>query len=74
VEKNISQRAIETAGGPTRLSEYFSVTPQAIRNWGLRNKIPAEHCFPISCLTGCVFQPHQLRPDIFDENQIAQKK
>lgn len=73
MKKNVSQRAIEAGGGQSAVASIFNVTPTAVRLWGSKNKIPAQHVAEICRMTGCIFQPNDLRPDVFDETQTIGK-
>lgn len=70
--KNVSQRAIEAAGGASVIAREFDLTPTSVFQWGKRDNIPAAYVPRICAMAHCLFQPHQLRPDIFDETQIVQ--
>lgn len=49
---NPMHRAIEAAGGPTKLAASLGVMKQAVHNWRLRGKPPVAYALPIEQLTG----------------------
>lgn len=53
-------RAIEAAGGVTRLSEAIGVTRSAVSQWP---RVPAERVIAVEKATGVPRQ--ELRPDIY---------
>lgn len=58
---DVCKRAIETAGGPGKLSAALSsITPQAISQW---RRVPSERVLAVESATG--ISRHDLRPDIF---------
>jgi DNA-binding transcriptional regulator YdaS (Cro superfamily) len=54
------KEAVKRAGGLTKLSRVFGVTPQAIYKWEM---VPPERCQELAMLAG--MSVHDLRPDIF---------
>jgi hypothetical protein len=66
---NITQRAIEAAGGPMAVARDFGKqSHQSARQWGINNKFPAHLVIDLCKMTKGAFQPRQIRPDIFDES------
>jgi DNA-binding transcriptional regulator YdaS (Cro superfamily) len=59
------QKAIETAGGATRLAEKIGLSSMAISHWKHRHKgaVPSSHVLPVYQATGVT--PHELRPDLY---------
>lgn len=63
---NPLQRAIEVAGGLTRLADAIGVTPQRLLNWVDRG-VPAERCPDIERATreaGTAVTCEELKPDV----------
>ena len=56
----ITQKAIDIAGGPTRLAALLNITQGAISQW---ERIPPSRVQIVAHLTG--LPAEQLRPDIF---------
>ena len=63
MNKTPLERAIEKAGGQTKLARDIGTTQQGIYYWLKKNKVPAEFCPKIEEATG--ISKHELRPDIF---------
>lgn len=57
------KKAIEKAGGMTKLARKVGVTPQCVNGWVARKRVPPEQCVRIEAVTGV--SRRQLRPDIF---------
>ena len=65
----ITQRAIDKAGGPTKISPEIGTSPQNISMW---KRIPTKWCDKISQMSGIPM--HELRPDVFtnpEERSVA---
>jgi DNA-binding transcriptional regulator YdaS (Cro superfamily) len=56
-------RAAATFGGFAELARKLGVTPQAVGNWHMRGRVPAERVLEIERLTSV--SRHALRPDIY---------
>lgn len=56
-------RAIEAAGGATRLASALGVRVNVVTNWRARGTVPAEQVLAIESATG--ISRHDLRPDVF---------
>lgn len=56
-------RAIEAAGGATRLASALGVKVNVVTNWRARGTAPAEQVLAIESATGV--SRHDLRPDVF---------
>jgi len=65
-EKNTTKKAIEVAGGPVKVAKRFELTTGAVIHWQRKDKVPAANVVDLCHMTRGVFQPHQLRPDVFD--------
>lgn len=63
---NAIDKAIEVAGGVTRLAEKLAASPQVVANWKKRG-VPAKRVLDVESATG--IPRHELRPDIFGEQQ-----
>ena len=57
------KKAIEKAGGMTKLARLVGVTPQCVNGWVSRKRVPPEQCARIELVTGV--NRKKLRPDIF---------
>lgn len=67
------KKAIDLAGGQTKIAKKCNTTQQRVWNWIHRDKkIPAEYVLTIEKLTGV--SRHELRTDIYpldNESQVA---
>jgi DNA-binding transcriptional regulator YdaS (Cro superfamily) len=54
------QRAIQKAGGYTKLAQALGIKPQAVYYWEI---VPSERCLQVSQITG--ISVHELRPEVF---------
>jgi DNA-binding transcriptional regulator YdaS (Cro superfamily) len=61
---NITYQAVMAAGGPTHVAESLDLTPSGVSQW-YHNNVPANRVIELCRLTRGVFQPHQIRPDVF---------
>lgn len=62
------KKAIDLAGGQTKVAKKCNTTQQRVWNWIHRDKkIPAEYVLNIEKLTGV--SRHELRPDIYPFGQ-----
>lgn len=57
------KRAIEAAGGVTKLAVAMGITAQRVSNWVERG-VPAERCPDIERATGGAVTCEELRPDV----------
>lgn len=57
------QRAIEHAGGVSKLASRIGVTAQRLSNWQERG-VPAERCPDIENATNGAVRCEDLRPDV----------
>jgi DNA-binding transcriptional regulator YdaS (Cro superfamily) len=64
--KSPKDRAVEAAGGVTKLAEALSITRSAVSQW---DEIPMERVFEVSRVTGVPV--HELRPDLIPAPQDA---
>lgn len=58
----VLQRALEAAGGVSRLATFLELHPSTVSGW---RRIPAGYVLAISKLTGIA--PNELRPDLRSE-------
>ena len=68
-QKPIEWRAIMAAGAPRRVAEHTGYHEITVRKWATGKPIAADAVTTICRLGQGMFQPHQLRPDVFDESQ-----
>lgn len=57
---SVLKTVLDKAGGPTRVSELLGLHYSAPSKW---RKIPAQHCIPLSKVTGVSI--FAMRPDVF---------
>ena len=63
--KNL-QKAVDIAGGQTRLAKLIGVSQPRLWNWLNRDLVvPAEYVHPICSAVDNKVKPIELRPDIF---------
>lgn len=66
---NITQKAIEAAGGPMVVARNFGKQSHSSAvQWGNANRFPAHFVIDLCKMTKGAFQPRELRADIFDES------
>jgi DNA-binding transcriptional regulator YdaS (Cro superfamily) len=74
---NALERAIEAAGGLTKLAAKLEVSPQVIVNWRKRNNVPAPRVLDVeaACVDEATGEPrvtrHDLRPDLYPDERAA---
>lgn len=61
----ILRKAIQLAGGVTRLAAALDCRQSVVSNWLMRGQVPAERCRAIEQATGGAVTAEELRPDIF---------
>lgn len=65
------ERAIEVAGGLTKLADRLEVSPQVIVNWRKRGNVPPDRVLAIEAATVDAdsglpaVTRHDLRPDLY---------
>jgi len=69
------ERAINVAGGLSRLAERLEVSPQVIVNWRKRGRVPADRVLAIESATldesgKPQVTRHELRPDLYPPEQL----
>lgn len=64
------QRAIEAAGGLTRLAERIGVSPQVVSNWRSRG-IPADRVLAVERASDGKVSRSELRPDLYPLESAA---
>lgn len=65
--KSPKDRAVEAAGGASRLAEKLGVTRSAVSQW---REIPAERVHEVESLTGV--PRSELRPDLYPPEREPQ--
>lgn len=64
--RGIVWRVVTAAGGRTRVARRFGISKNAVSEWIAKDTIPAHYVVDLCQLIGGgVFQPHQIRPDVF---------
>ena len=58
-------RAIEAAGGLTKLAVRVGVSPSVVSNWKRRGSIPPNRVIAIEAATNKRVRRHDLRPDLY---------
>lgn len=61
----IVERVIELAGGASAIAKMCSVSPQAVQQWKISGRIPAERVLIIEKLVDGQVSRYQMRPDVF---------
>jgi DNA-binding transcriptional regulator YdaS (Cro superfamily) len=56
------KRAVEQAGGPTRVASLFGISSQAVSQW---DRCPAQRVLKLAEASGVA--PHELRPDLYPQ-------
>ncbi|MCK8785236.1 helix-turn-helix domain-containing protein [Roseomonas sp. NAR14] len=59
-----AERAIELAGGLTKLADLVGVKPSSVFKWRVR-RVPAERVLAVERATGGKVTRHELRPDLY---------
>lgn len=62
------ERAIDAAGGATKLADTIGVTRQAISQW---DRCPAERVIAVERAAEKRVTRHELRPDLYPEETTA---
>ena len=70
MNKTPLEAAIEAVGSAKALAEKVGVTPMAITQWKARG-VPAHRVRSVVEACGGAVTAHQLRPDIFHEDQSS---
>jgi len=66
---NAIERAIQAVGGQKNLAKMMGVSKQAVTKW--RKKVPAERVLKIESATNGAVTRHELRPDLYPEEDRA---
>lgn len=61
------EKAVDAAGNASILARRLGVKRQSVQQW--KKQIPAERVLEIERLTGV--SRHELRPDLYPENEAA---
>lgn len=68
--KSPVEKAIEAAGGPTKLATALGIANvSVVLNWRSRGQVPADRVIEIEALTKV--SRHVLRPDVFGKAEAA---
>lgn len=62
------EKAINAAGGLSKLADLLNVKPQVVHNWRSRG-IPAERVLEVERVTG--IPRHKLRSDLYPVERMA---
>lgn len=62
-------RAIESAGGVSKLASSIGANQNVVSNWKKRGKVPAQQCIAVESATG--ISRHELRPDVFGDKEAS---
>mgnify|MGYP001214907597 CR=1 FL=1 len=65
------EKAIEIIGSQTALARLLEIKPQSVQQWVKSSKVPAERVLDIEKATNGKVTRHQLRPDIYPDDQAA---
>lgn len=65
-----ANRAIDLAGGPTKVAKALGVAPPNVCNWRKRG-IPADHCQDMEDLVKGAVTCHQMQPRVFRRRSTA---
>jgi DNA-binding transcriptional regulator YdaS (Cro superfamily) len=65
-------RAIEIAGGVSKLARRLNIDPSCVSQWRRRKSVPPYMARAIETATGVT--RHELRPDVFGDAPAAQAK
>jgi DNA-binding transcriptional regulator YdaS (Cro superfamily) len=68
LEKDPTRRAIGLAGGPSAVASHFDISPQAVSRWLKTASVPAKWVIPLEKLLKSAVSRHELRPDLYPEN------
>jgi DNA-binding transcriptional regulator YdaS (Cro superfamily) len=72
MKKTPLERAIDEMGSQAALAKALGVKPQHVWNWLNRDdKVPAEQVLPIETATAGKVTRHELRPDLYPQEQAA---
>lgn len=63
--RTATTRAIEFAGGTCAVANHLRVSPAAVSQWLMRDKVPAERVRDLEKLCQGRVTRYQLRPDVF---------
>jgi DNA-binding transcriptional regulator YdaS (Cro superfamily) len=70
--KSPLEKAIDAVGSQAELAKALGVKPQHVWNWLHRdNKVPAEQVIAIETATEGKVSRHELRPDLYPNEQAA---
>jgi DNA-binding transcriptional regulator YdaS (Cro superfamily) len=62
---NVTQRAIEAAGGNLAVANKIGVTMPTVWRYGQNNRFKGRYVQALCAMTSGAFSPAQVRPDVF---------
>ena len=62
---NVTQRAIEAAGGNSAVAKKIGVTMPTVWRYGKNNRFKGRYVQALCDMTAGAFTPEQVRPDVF---------
>lgn len=69
-ERRFLEQAVEIAGGQSALARACGVTQGHVWAWlNKSGRCPAKYVFPVEAATNTKITRHQLRPDLYPENE-----
>lgn len=66
---NVTQRAIEAAGGNQAVADKIGVTMPTVWRWGQNDRFKGRHVQALCDMTKGAFKPEQVRADIFGDSK-----
>lgn len=64
--KNVTAKAVRAVGSISEVSRRFEFqSVQSVANWIAKNRVPSERVIQLCQWGGWAVTPHQLRPDIY---------
>ena len=58
--RDVIKAAVKVAGGDDAVAAHFGITPQAVRSWQFKAKLPAHYVRQLSALGGGVVSVESL--------------
>ncbi|MBF1994413.1 helix-turn-helix domain-containing protein [Serratia symbiotica] len=73
--KNITEQAVRAVGSISAVSRRFGLlSVQSVANWIEKNRVPSERVIQLCEMGDWKVSPHQLRPDIYPNEDDALPK